>query len=711
MSRGSFSLLLTQCGRLLNLFRFRWVACQIDVLKDCLDYPRLRLALENLPRTLDETYAQILERIPQQHLNQAWTILNLLIWSDWKFSIEDLVDAIATNLDEDPTFNPKNRMPVPRDVLKLCSSLLAVSWYEKKEEDIHRQEDAEVVQLGRFSVKEYLISDHVSRAFKYLTSESVARSYLARLCLTHLVGVSQFNLQMPFNFREFCHEFPFAYYSTQFWMEHARVAEVGDENLLKLVMSFFLTDHKAFSLFDSIHGWCFFQDAYEIPLYYAAIGGLNRTIKCLLDNGADINVKESIALRGAMRYGRETTVHLLLDKGADVDSGFLHAVDLAIYPVLEDYTLLMLDTGADINFRDGEALYVASSHGKDEKVQLLLDRGADPNAGGGRALLAASEEGRDKVVKLLLDGGADVNVRDGQALYVASSQGRDKLVQMLLDRGADSNAGNGRALLAASEEGADKVVKLLLDGGADPNAHESSTPTALQGAIGFGYAKLVRLLRFDRGGRAKVIGSKKLDRYHNIVQMLLDKGADVNILGGEWLPTLRVGGYSPQTVKQILEKKAPLSLDHILSAMLDTDSQAEEVVSAMLPYLTFEIAAPDSERRGYLLYRAVECGSCSVVQRCLDLGVDDDAGDGFSGTALHLAAEKANLAIVKMLVQAGSDIEALNGYSETPLMLAQSLITYGHEDKVDGETIRSLHDVVEYLTDLCREKPAGPPGS
>ncbi|KAI4735291.1 Pfs, NACHT and ankyrin domain protein [Aureobasidium sp. EXF-12298] len=127
---------------------FRWVACQIDALKDCLDYPRLRKALRTLPRTLDETYARILESIPEERSTQALTVLNLLTWSDWTFKTDELVDAIAIELDDNLVFDPKNRMPVPRDVLKLCSSLVAVSQHK-----VHQ--DTEVVRLAHFSWQDH----------------------------------------------------------------------------------------------------------------------------------------------------------------------------------------------------------------------------------------------------------------------------------------------------------------------------------------------------------------------------------------------------------------------------------------------------------------------------------------------------------------------------------------------------------------------------
>ncbi|KAF2807352.1 purine and uridine phosphorylase [Mytilinidion resinicola] len=54
---------------------FRWVACQIDALEDCLDYPTLRTALNSLPKTLDETYKRIIVAIPDNYKENALRIL------------------------------------------------------------------------------------------------------------------------------------------------------------------------------------------------------------------------------------------------------------------------------------------------------------------------------------------------------------------------------------------------------------------------------------------------------------------------------------------------------------------------------------------------------------------------------------------------------------------------------------------------------------
>jgi ankyrin repeat protein len=635
-----------RCDRpgLLIWFRFRWVACQIDALKNCLDYPILQRTLRNLPKTLDETYTRILESISGEHSAQAATILSLLVWSDWRFTINELVDAIATDLDADPAFDPKNRMPVPRDVLKLCSSLVAVT-------QNGTNPGMEMVQLAHSSVKEYLISDHVSKTFESLSRETVARSYLARLCLRYLTGVAQITLRTrtsQLDFEEICQQFPFAKYSAQSWMEHARETEDEDDGLCKMVSSFFIEEHNGFSLFREMYD-C--RNSHErSPLYYAASNGWTRTIEDLLELGADVNAADGAALFAALRSDNSKTVQLSLDRGSDV------------------------------NARDGRALSEASEYGYDSMIQLLLDRGAD------------------------------VNARDGEALLMASTRGHDMTVQLLLDRGADVDANDGEALLLASRTGNDIIVQLLLDGGADPNAQGQSKLPALQGVLMCAYQDLVNLL-YKGASRATALDSALLRSYYKIAETLLGKGANI-FPGGDWFYTLHADGWNDQIVRRTLERNAPLSANHLLSAMMDNDPQAKSIISVMLPYLTLEVAAA---RRKYwpwmnLLHYAAMCGSETVTQRCLDLGIDIDAQEDSGRTALHYAADHRCLPIVKMLVQAGSNTNLRELEDHTPLECAQvedsfmALPTYLEE--IRRQTPR--WEVVDYLSEITQRTIAEP---
>jgi hypothetical protein len=98
--------------------RFRWAACQIDVLEDCLDYPLLKKALASLPTTLDETYRRILDTISDEHKSYAVRILQFLTFSERPLSIEEIVDAIAVNTDGDPYFKKHQLWAHPARLLQ-----------------------------------------------------------------------------------------------------------------------------------------------------------------------------------------------------------------------------------------------------------------------------------------------------------------------------------------------------------------------------------------------------------------------------------------------------------------------------------------------------------------------------------------------------------------------------------------------------------------
>ncbi|KAK6000518.1 hypothetical protein QM012_003764 [Aureobasidium pullulans] len=441
---------------------FRWVFCQLDALKDCFDYPRLRLTLSNLPGTLNETYSRILDQIPGHLRTQATTVLNLLIWSDDRLTLNALVDAVAVDLDHEPGFDPKNRMPVPREVLKLCSSLVTVyqlPW------------GVDVIRIAHFSVKEYLISDLVSKAYESFFSETLARVYLARLCLTYLISVRPIIPPRPTCYGALIdlgrREFPFVDYSSVHWQKHARGIENKDEELWRLLVGLFverpeelrflqfreyLQDCGGIVASDDIEEWA------SGPISYASSCGLTQVVEYLVDEGTEsdaITAHEYLeeSLRLASQRGYNTTVELLLDKGADVNAGH------------------------------GAALQEASQRGNDITVRLLLDRGADANAKDGAALLKASEYGNVAVVRLLLDRGADVNAGDGAALIGAAKHHEDTIVRLLLDRGADANAGDGIALRLAAEHGLPTILQLLLDHGSAIKARHENGENALMATL------------------------------------------------------------------------------------------------------------------------------------------------------------------------------------------------------------------------------------
>ena len=78
--------------------RFRWVFCQLEVLRNC--FPsNLRRVLEELPKSLDETYKRILKEINNSNQKQAHRLLQCLAVASRPLRVEELAEVLAFDLD------------------------------------------------------------------------------------------------------------------------------------------------------------------------------------------------------------------------------------------------------------------------------------------------------------------------------------------------------------------------------------------------------------------------------------------------------------------------------------------------------------------------------------------------------------------------------------------------------------------------------------
>lgn len=196
-------------------YRFRWVFCQLDMLKDCLSPKEIRDALKSLPQNLDETYVRILERMRPQYKRYTTRLLQFLTYSDRPLRIEEAVDAVAVNTAEVPRFDEKNRMPIPREIARYCSSLVVLV-------DRNIQDDTETVteiQLAHFSVKEYLMSDRLYPDIASSLGKIPAMTAMTEVFLSYLLDLDDSR-----SLQDIKKSYPMAQFSAQYWMDYATVA-------------------------------------------------------------------------------------------------------------------------------------------------------------------------------------------------------------------------------------------------------------------------------------------------------------------------------------------------------------------------------------------------------------------------------------------------------------------------------------------------------
>lgn len=172
-------------------------------------------------------------------------------------------------------------------------------------------------------------------------------------------------------------------------------------------------------------------------------------------------------------------------------------------------------------------LITAASIGDLDLVNRLVKAGASLHATderGRSALLAAVYNRRGDVARALIMAGADVNQKDGEsnsAFLLASATNQLEVVRHTLSHGADvrsTDRYDGTALIAASQHGNVEVVKLLLKAGVPVDRVNQLGWTALLEAI--------------------ILGDGS-PRYEEVVQLLLDAGADANLADREGITPSR----------------------------------------------------------------------------------------------------------------------------------------------------------------------------
>ncbi|KAF8517224.1 hypothetical protein JB92DRAFT_2714257, partial [Gautieria morchelliformis] len=180
---------------------FRWVVCQLDALQKCKTPVSLKKALSRLPKTLNETYDRILAAIDEDDKQGALSLLKWLAFSFDTLSLDQAVDVIATDPDaiDEPLFDLGRRLWDPQDILTICSSLVTITFPKDSSNkgNINHHDDnvlsteAREIRLAHFSVREYLISEHLRTSMTtlscYYFNEKVAHIFIAKTCLAYLL--------------------------------------------------------------------------------------------------------------------------------------------------------------------------------------------------------------------------------------------------------------------------------------------------------------------------------------------------------------------------------------------------------------------------------------------------------------------------------------------------------------------------------------------
>ena len=494
--------------------------CQLVYLRRC-PPGRIRRALDELPETLDGTYARTLEEIDEQNWEYAHRLFQCVAAASRPLLVNELAEFLAFDFEAGsiPELLADWRPEDPEHtVLSMCFSLLAVV---KPGDD-----GSPVIQFAHFSVKEYLTSARLVKAkdtiSRFKVSMTTAHTIVAQACLGALLQLDEDVT------KESLEEFPLSKYAAEHWIGHTRFDNVSS-NVQDGMKRLFDPSQSHFSV------WVWLWDIEDVwhppelserpakaratPLHYAAFCGMRDVAEFLIvEHSQDVNArgfeKEETPLQVASREGHADVAQLLLEHGADIE--VRAKIDESTPLVLAsqnghiEITRVLLKHGADTESRDlvkrtplslthhVDAVRVLLEHGADVKshdsnnrtplhhaqgegvARLLLEHGADENAPdiyGRTPLHCASEDGRVGVARALLEHGVDASVRDDNnatPLHLASQpmylHGHPDVVRLLLKYNPDIHArdNQGRTPFTASTgEGNQTIMQLLLENGAE----------------------------------------------------------------------------------------------------------------------------------------------------------------------------------------------------------------------------------------------------
>ena len=342
----------------------------------------------------------------------------------------------------------------------------------------------------------------------------------------------------------------------------------------------------------------------QTVLMMCARAGNANAVEALLTHGASVNAVEpqrgQTALMWAADQDHVDVVQALLQAGADIHArshgGYTSVLFAARVGAL-DAARLLLAEGANVNdlvtptapepsvsagpYGDpavgsgATALLVATVSGHWDLARFLLEEGADPNAGtagftalhwaagewetdisgpfgaAGYQWIAALRPDKLTFVQTLLRHGADVNARLTKAPP-----------RLAFSLGSALGAAGATPLILAAKAGDVAIMRSLVEAGADPKLTTDDETTALMTAAGIGRVigesnvtpsaakEAVQFaLELDIDVHAaNVAGETALhgaayDGADEVVQLLVDKGAEVNVHNRSW-------GYTPLAIAE-----------------------------------------------------------------------------------------------------------------------------------------------------------------
>lgn len=240
-------------------------------------------------------------------------------------------------------------------------------------------------------------------------------------------------------------------------------------------------------------------------------------------------------------------------------------------------------------------------------------------------------------------------------LCEAIASGNEEYVKEVLRSGSPSNVGDPIVLHTAAMYGNASVVQILLEAGAPVNVAASKNRTALMIAAEYGHNYVVQIL-LDSGASVAT-RSRKMSALHFAIR----------------------SGHLP-VVSTLIAAGAPINTSHATAPIFLAAQLARSDILALLLRANAYVYAVDKDKRTALHHACIRNHAAAAVTTSSDVmevirilveaGVDIDAEDKNSHTALMLAVKKENRDAVVALLDMGANIDYITDDDESALHIA-----------------------------------------
>ncbi|KAI5837295.1 ankyrin repeat-containing domain protein [Morchella snyderi] len=665
---------------------FLWVQSQLDYVYELPSKARIQKALKALPKDMRETYQRIVEKIKKQideNVEIARLALTWVVYSARPLQSAALAFLVAVeSTGEWETLLKGPQLYETRWLMNICCGLLTAR--------------DDVVRPVHFTVVEFLrlMGDFVNK------DESVGHGELAARCIECLIGVagSQGRLLWTTPEEEFLEQVggPGLVYAIQFWHYHLGLSPLPLPPILEDLFKDYINSPTArnnfrekvivyssdetpsplmicagfgiLHVYSSVYADTLssvdFEQQREV-LQIAAMGGSVRGIELLLNVWGRQFEELAELLSDAAMHGKTALVEHLLDYGLRQDLIDSKTGQHPFIPAI------------------GRSLQWALTSGYIETSRVLLARMGNPSLTGGTgwwesALEDAANSGRMEVVELVEQAGRGYKVvTDGGTTYgnalnaVASDSpavpASKEVILYFLEKGLSLNTpGHSGPVLcgACARVKMDvETVQLMLDRGADVNARGGSFATPLQGACAQGNI--------------------------DIVALLIKNGADVNAIGGLHGTALMAAcddPYEYRSTSEIVEYLIASGSDVNIRAgqygsALQTASADLDLARRCAPILIrngAEVNALGGKYHSALQAAAISATNPQPILRSdgstlallLRSGANPDVSGGGHPSALMSACYAGDMKLVNLLISAGADVNVSHHIYGTALQSA-----------------------------------------